>query len=182
MNSIFDSFSIPFKLVAVMWGVFFMGNLFGFQTGILGVYPREWFGLPGIISMPLVHGSFAHLISNTFPLLFLGATLFYFYKRIALKILMACYFITGIVIWLFARPSFHIGASGLIYAIAAFLVFFGIFRKDLRSLFVSIIIIILYGGMVYGILPIQPGVSWESHLFGGAVGTVMAYRYQNYRI
>jgi membrane associated rhomboid family serine protease len=178
MSSFYESFSIPFRMVFIMWAVFFVGIFYEYEIAIFGVYPRTLFGLVGIFTMPFVHGSYSHLIANTFPLLFLGATLFYFFNRIAVNVFFSCYFATGLLIWIFARESFHIGASGVIYAIAAFLMFFGLFRKDIKSLLISVVIMLMYGGMVYGIFPNQPGVSWDSHLIGGIVGTTIAYRFR----
>jgi membrane associated rhomboid family serine protease len=93
-----------------------------------------------------------------------------FYPLIASRVFLSCYFITGILVWCFARPTFHIGASGLIYGLASFLMFYGLFRKDFKSLLISIIIVLLYGSIFYGVLPSQPNVSWESHLMGALVG------------
>lgn len=166
--------AIPLRMVFLMWMLFFIGVFFQLNLSVFGIFPRTYFGLVGIITMPLIHGSLMHLFSNTLPLLFLGFTLFFFFNRIALRVFLQCYVLTGISIWVFGRPSIHIGASGVIYALASFLVFFGLFRKDLRSLFISIVIIFLYGGMIYGILPNQPGVSWESHLLGGIMGAILA--------
>jgi membrane associated rhomboid family serine protease len=178
MRGFIESFSIPFRMVFIMWAVFYIDSIYAFEFALFGLYPREMFGLIGVFTMPFIHGSLPHLVSNTFPLLFLGVTLFYFFDRIAIRVFFECYIATGLLIWLFARQSIHIGASGIIYAIAAFLIFFGLFRKDIKSLIISVIIILLYGSLVYGIFPNQPGVSWESHLFGGLIGTVVAYHHR----
>ncbi|MFW6225222.1 MAG: rhomboid family intramembrane serine protease [Bacteroidota bacterium] len=87
------------------------------------------------------------------------------------------YLVCNLLVWLLARPSIHIGASGIIYGLAGFLIFFGIFRKDFKSLFISIIITLFYGGLVYGIFPNQPGISWESHLLGGITGAFFAMQF-----
>ena len=171
------SIAIPFRMVFIMWAVYFIDIVYAFDLTIFGIIPREPVGLIGIVTAPLLHGNEMHLISNTIPLLFLGTTLFFFYNRIATPVFYQIYFITGFLVWLLGRSSIHIGASGLIYGIAAFLIFFGIFRKDIKSLFISIIITFLYGSLIYGVLPIQPGVSWESHLIGGVVGTAEALRF-----
>jgi membrane associated rhomboid family serine protease len=178
MAGFIESFSIPVRMVFMMWAVFVVDSFYAFELAVFGLYPRELFGLTGVLTMPFIHGSLPHLMSNTFPMLFLGVTLFYFYNRIAVSVFFNCYIWTGILIWLFARQSIHIGASGVIYALAGFLIFFGLFRHDIKSMVISIIIILLYGGLVYGIFPSQPGVSWESHLFGGIVGAVVSYRYR----
>lgn len=165
-----ESFVIPIRLVFLMWAFFAFEIFFHYDLSFLGIYPRTFTGLIGILFAPMVHGSLLHIISNTFPLLFLGSVLFLFYDRIARRVFFQCYFYTNILVWIFARPSYHIGASGLVYGIASFLIFFGIFKKDIKSLIISIVIILMYGSLIYGVLPVQPGVSWESHLMGGIVG------------
>ena len=171
-------FSTPFRVVFLMWLVFSIEHFLGIELGGLGIYPREWFGLIGVITSPLIHGSFTHIVSNTLPMIFLGGTIFYFYPKIARQIFYLSYLITGLLVWLFARQVFHIGASGLIYGLASFLIFYGFFRRDFKSLIISIIILLLYDGFLLGMLPNQLGISWESHLFGGVVGGILAYFYR----
>jgi membrane associated rhomboid family serine protease len=165
-----ESLVIPIRFIFIIWAVFVLGLILPIDLAILGIFPRSFRGMIGILMAPLIHGSLLHLISNTLPLLFLGVVLFLFYDRIAKQVFIQCYFFTNILVWIFARPSLHIGASGLVYGIAAFLIFFGLFRKDFKSILISILILVLYGGLVYGIFPHQPGVSWESHLMGALVG------------
>ena len=93
------------------------------------------------------------------------------------KVFVICYFLTNVLVWLFARPSLHIGASGIVYGIAFFLIFYGFFKKDFKSLLISLIIIFFYGGLVYGLFPNQPGISWESHLIGAIVGGYTAMNF-----
>ncbi len=168
------SYVIPVRFVLLMWVFYFLSLLTPFNFYALGIYPRTFHGLIGILFAPLIHGSLLHILSNTFPMLFLGIILFLFYDLIAEKVFYQGYLYTNILVWIFARPAYHIGASGLIYCIASFLIFFGFFRNDLKSIIISLLIILLYGGLVYGILPAQPGVSWESHLMGGVVGFILA--------
>jgi len=160
-----------------MWLVYTVEMYLHFDLGFLGIYPRKIPGLVGIITAPLIHSDVIHLASNTFPLVFLGSTLYLFYNRIANKIFFQCYVFTGILVWLFGRSSYHIGASGLIYGLAFFLISFGLFRKDFKSLFISLVIILFYGGLIYGVLPANTGVSWESHLMGAIVGVATASVY-----
>jgi len=169
-----ESIVTPLRFVFIIWASFAISLILPFDLAILGIYPRSFQGMIGILLAPMIHGSLLHLISNTLPLLFLGIVLFLFYDRIAKQVFFQCYFFTNILVWIFARPSLHIGASGLVYGIAAFLIFFGLFRKDLKSIVISIIILLLYGGLVYGIFPQQAGVSWESHLMGALVGLTTA--------
>ena len=166
-----------FRFVFVMWLVFSIQFFFGINFNSFGILPRTVHGLIGILTAPLVHGSSVHIISNTIPLLFLGWGLFFFYEDIAKKVFVLCYFLTNVLVWAFARPSLHIGASGLVYGIAFFLIFYGFFKKDFKSLTISLVIIFFYGGLVYGLFPNQPGISWESHLIGAIVGGYTALHF-----
>jgi membrane associated rhomboid family serine protease len=141
----------------------------------MGILPRDGFGLMGIITAPLIHGDFSHLISNTFPIIVLGWIVFFFYPKISFFLFTFVYIITGLLVWLLAREVYHIGASGLVYGFVSFLFFSGIFRRDNKSVALALIITFLYGGLVWGILPGMKGISWESHLFGTIAGLVAAY-------
>jgi len=175
-NDFFGSSVVPFRLVFLMWLVFSVEFFYNIDLGFLGIKPRTLIGLIGIITAPLVHGSLTHLISNTIPLLILGSILFFFYGKIGGIVFFRCYIITNILVWLFSpRVSYHIGASGLIYGLSAFLICFGLLRKDFVSLLISIGILITYGGIFYGVLPTNSQISWESHLAGAVVGTITAF-------
>jgi len=143
-----------------------------------GLYPRTAAGLLGIVTAPLIHSNFEHLFSNAIPLLVLGISLEYFYVESSRKVFLISFLITGLFVWIFARESYHIGASGIVYALVSFLFFSGIIKKDKRSVTLSLLVIFLYGGLAYGVLPIKEGVSWESHLIGGIVGLVLAYNFR----
>jgi membrane associated rhomboid family serine protease len=176
----FGSSVVPFRLVFIMWLVFSFEFFMGIDLGHLGIRPRTLTGLIGIFTAPMIHGSLTHLMSNTIPLLFLGSTLFFFYARIAGVVFFRCYFITNVLVWLFSpRVSYHIGASGLIYGLSAFLIMFGLIRKDFWSLVISLVVFIMYGGIFYGVLPTDPGISWESHLSGAIVGVATAIDLRN---
>jgi len=169
-DAIGRSIHIPARLVFLMWAVFSVEHFWHVDFGIFGIYPREPFGLIGIFAAPLLHGNIIHLSYNTLPVLFLGTAVYFFYRSIGNKVFYHCYFITGSLVWIFGRSSIHIGASGLIYGLASFLIFYGFFKKDFKSLIISAVVIFFYGSLIYGIMPNQPGVSWESHLLGGIVG------------
>jgi membrane associated rhomboid family serine protease len=173
--SFFGSSVVPFRLVFIMWLVFSLEVFLHINLGHLGIRPRTLTGLIGIFTAPMIHGDLTHLISNTIPLLFLGSTLFFFYERIAGVVFFRCYIITNILVWLFSpRVSYHIGASGLIYGLSAFLILFGVIRKDFWSLVISLLVFFMYGGIFWGVLPTDPGISWESHLAGAIVGVATA--------
>jgi membrane associated rhomboid family serine protease len=175
-KSVFDSSAIPFRLTFIMWLSFSIQYFYQIELGFLGIMPRTFLGLVGILTAPMVHGSYMHLLSNTFPLLFLGTLLFFFYDRIGAIVFFRCYVITNVLVWIFSpRVSYHIGASGLIYGLASFLIFFGFLRQDFLSLLISIAVIIAYGGIFYGVMPMDPRISWESHLAGAVVGCATAF-------
>lgn len=178
-SSVFGSSVVPFRLVFLMWATFYMEYIVGLPLSAFGIFPRTFFGLIGIFTAPLIHGDVLHLISNTIPMLFLGAVLFFFYNQIGGQVFFRAYFWTNILVWLFARPANHIGASGVVYALAFFLIFFGLFRRDFLSIFISAVVLILYGGVFYGVLPTDPRVSWESHFAGALVGIGSAITFSN---
>ncbi len=170
------SFVIPAAFIVLLWIILIVQQTFdvGFPYWF-GLYPRSISGLIGIITSPLIHANFTHLFSNTLPVFLLSVGIIYFYPESAYKVIGIIYLSTGLLVWLFARQVYHIGASGLIYGFAAFLFFSGIFKRDNRSIGLSLLVVFLYGGMVWGILPGQPRISWESHFFGGVSGIVCAF-------
>lgn len=157
---------------AVEWGT-------ATSFGGLGIFPRQVSGMVGILTAPLVHGDFIHLLSNTLPMLLLLMAVFYFYPKIALQVFVGIYLITGFWVWIAAREAYHIGASGLVYGLATFLFFSGVFRRDTRSVAVALTIVFLYSGMLQGLLPgPDPSISWESHLLGAAAGIFCSFCYR----
>lgn len=143
-----------------------------------GIYPRNISGLKGLFFSPFIHKDFQHLFNNTIPLLILGSMLWFFYKKIAHKIFFWLFFISGLWTWVIGRASFHIGASGLIYALASFIFISGIIRKNPNLSAVSLIVIFLYGGLFWGIFPLEVAISWEGHLSGFIAGILVAIYYQ----
>jgi len=168
--------------VGILWLVRIVESLLSFDLGILGIHPRSLAGTVGIIPGPLVHGDFQHLMSNSLPLIFLGVGVFYFYNKIALEVFLGIYFFTSFWVWIVARDAYHIGASGIVYGLASFLLFSGFFRKDSRSIAISLIVIFLYGGMAYGLFPTNEGISWESHLLGSLAGLISAFFYRGHQL
>lgn len=162
--------SVPLSFVSILWIILGIDSALGLDLHSFSVYPRTEDGLIGILTMPLLHADFAHLASNSVPLLVLGFALYLFYPSVATRVLLLIYFGSGALVWAAARPSYHIGASGVVYGLIAYVFFSGVFRKDVRSIVLALITVFLYGGAIWGILPLEPGVSWEGHLFGGVVG------------
>jgi len=179
MLRLVNSFTYPFIFVSLLWIIMIFQVASGISFANWGVVPLTLTGLRGIITMPLVHAGYMHLWSNTFPLIVLGAGVNYFYPEVSGKTWMIIYLGTGILVWLFARQNDHIGASGIIYGLAAFLFFGGIFRKDNRLRALSLIILIYYGGIFWGVFPIDPHISWEGHLFGACTGVLAAFIFRN---
>ena len=161
--------------IALIWLIWLVAWLFHLELRTFGVYPRHAEGLVGILVAPLIHGSFAHVFANTLPVLILGTAFLYTYPRSSTLGLSILYLGSGLGVWLFARNSFHIGASGLSYGMMFFLFLIGILRRDRRSIAVSLIVFFLYGGMIWGIFPIQRGISFESHLSGAVIGVGLAF-------
>jgi len=135
--------------------------------------------LIGILTSPFIHANFNHLINNTVPFFFLLSAIFYFYQKVAWRVLFISYLFTGSLVWLMARASYHIGASGLVYSFASFLFFSGIVRRNINLLAISMLVIFLYGSMVWGIFPYKPDMSWESHLIGMTTGALLSVIYRD---
>jgi len=173
------SLLFPLVIVCLFWLVKVTENVLGLDLAIYGILPRTVEGLPGILFSPFIHGSYDHLMSNSVPFLILAFALFYFYRHLAYRILFLMYLLSGICVWFGGRESYHIGASGIVYGLASFLFFSGVLRKDANLLTIGIIVIFLYGSMFWGIFPLKPGISWESHLWGAASGLMLSLYYRH---
>ena len=171
----FKSVAFPLLFIALLWAIRFLDDVFGLNLVHLGIYPRRFSGLAGIIFSPLIHASYSHLISNSVPLLFLGLIVFYFYREVAFSAFFWVYFSTGIWVWIAGREAYHVGASGLIYSMVCFLFYSGLFRRKQSLMALSLLMIFLYGSLIWGVLPIQQKVSWETHLLGAVAGFIIAY-------
>lgn len=161
---------IPFLYVFILWFIYWFEIQFGFNFNKYGILPRDFIGFRGVFLTHFIHSDTNHLFNNSVPLLVLLSILFFFYKDIAYKILIYGTFFTGFLTWIFARDSYHIGASGLVYLLFSFIFFSGIIRKYYRLVAISLIVIFLYGSMIWYILPVKDNISWEGHLSGFTVG------------
>ena len=173
----------PVIFIIALWVVFLIKENSTFNFTKWGVLPREMEGLPGILASVFVHGDIDHIVSNSIPLLVLGMLLFFFYKKIAKPAFFWIWIVSGIWLWIGGRnnihhPVYHIGASTLIYGLATFLFFSGVFRKHLRLMVVSALVVFLYGSIMWGIFPIKEEISWEGHLFGALAGILVAFNYR----
>ncbi|WP_190809639.1 rhomboid family intramembrane serine protease [Flagellimonas sp. S3867] len=164
----------PLLAILSIWTVFWLELQFGTNFNEYGINPREIIGLRGIAFSPFIHGSLEHLYNNTIPLAVLISFLFYFYRSVALKTLVWGILISGILTWMIGRPSYHIGASGVIYVLASFIFFKGVFAKHFRLVALSLVVVFIYGSMIWYIFPIEEGISWEGHLSGFMTGLVLA--------
>jgi membrane associated rhomboid family serine protease len=158
------------RFVGLLWLVKLVEIFLGISFAGLGIFPRSVFGLTGVLLAPLLHGDVIHLLSNTVLLLVLGTVMFWLYPGVAVSVFFYCYFVTGVLVWIFGRTSIHIGASGLLYGIALFLMTIGLFKKDPKSIFVSVAVVFFYSSILWGVLPVDPRISFESHLMGALVG------------
>ena len=178
-KALFNVLKIPLLFVALMWSVKGIEVYIGTSFFSHGVLPRTFSGLQGILFSPFIHQGFSHLINNTYPLIILGGMLFYFYKKLGLQIFFWLFFIAGFWLWAIGRSNFHIGASGVVYALASFIFFSGLIKKQTKLYAASLLVIFLYGSMIWGVLPIYDGVSWEGHLAGLLAGLLLAIFYRN---
>jgi membrane associated rhomboid family serine protease len=181
----------PLVFLGLMWVVFIVDTYLmgGWLTQWYGLRPNEIVGLKGIIFFPFLHGSWGHLLSNSLPFLSLSAMTIFFYPRLWPRVLITLWLGSGALLWVLGGPlntlidlntttELHIGASGMVYALASFLAFSGIFRRDFRAIIVALVVLFYYGGLAAGILPGQEGVSWEGHLMGGVMGALAGWMFR----
>ncbi|MDT8410001.1 MAG: rhomboid family intramembrane serine protease [Wenzhouxiangellaceae bacterium] len=165
---------VAFGFLVVIWAVFLFDQLLELRLIRFGLRPRDTQGLLGLITTPLLHFNLAHISSNSFPLLVGGTIMLFLYPNSALRALPAIFFGSSLLAWLFARDSIHIGASGLIYGVLAFVFVSGVIRRDMRSIGAALMVWFLYGSMIWGVLPAGQGMSWELHFSGFVLGVVTA--------
>jgi len=171
---------IALVFTGILWAVLIIDSAFGLRLARFGLRPGSIPGLLGIITAPLLHGGFNHLLSNTLPLVISMTATLYLYPRSSVRVIPLIWLGSGILSWFIGRSTLHIGASGLIYGLLAYVFVSGILRRDMRSVSVSLLVGFLYGSMVWGVLPIRPHMSWEMHLSGAVLGVVLALIYRNW--
>ncbi len=167
-----------FYLILFAWVAFYLEWRSGSSWSTLGMYPRSLKGLPGILTMPVLHADLVHLLNNSVPMMVLGSVLRYFYRELFWRVVLWSWLLTGIFTWGIGREAYHIGASGLVYALAGFLFFSGTFRRYRPLMAVSFLVVFAYGSMVWGIFPIEEQLSWEGHLSGALAGLLLAVAYR----
>lgn len=175
----FLSMAFPALFLLLLWMIKLVETTLDLNFAFWGIYPLSVKGLKGILLSPLVHADYKHLINNSIPLFILGVSIFYFYSRVAFRVFFLTYFMVGIWVWFGGRPAYHIGASGLVYGFASFLFLSGIIRNHINLMAISLLVVFLYGGMIWGIFPIYEKVSWESHMLGSIAGLFLAFYYRH---
>lgn len=169
------SLSVSLLVVGIMWFVKIIETALNVSFSDYGVFPHSLIGLRGIFFAPFLHGSFKHLLSNTIPMIALVTSFLYFFPKFAFKLLPVIFVVPEILLWLIGRESYHIGASTQIYALVSFIFFNGVFSRKRDYIALSLIVVFLYGGIIWGMFPGgDPQVSWEGHLSGFIVGVVLA--------
>ncbi len=176
------SLIFPLAFVILFWMVEMIEQVFGLNFVPFGIFPLQIKGLKGILFSPFIHSDYNHLMANSLPFFILLAALVYYYRKISYRIFFLIYIISGVCVWLGGRPAWHIGASGVIYGLAAFHLVSGILRNDVRLLTLSVIVVFLYGSMFWGIFPLKPDISWEAHLWGALSGVLLAVYYRKYTL
>ena len=169
----------PLVFLLIMWSIKFIEIFYNTSYVDFGVLPRSFEVLKGILFSPIIHKDFNHLINNSMPIIVLGSSLIYFYPEIKFKLISWLYFTSGILLWGIGRESFHIGASGFIYALAGFIFFSGLMKKNKRLSALSLVVVFIYGSMFWGLLPTHENVSWEGHLSGLITGLIIAFFFKD---
>lgn len=175
----------PLLLVLLCWAIWLLETTIGGSNLIeWGIRPGHWSSWKGLFFMPLLHdpNSVKHILNNSLPTYLLLAAVIYYYRDIALKVFLISWFGTGLIVWWVARDngSYHIGMSGVIYALFGFLFVSGFFRRILALQGISLAVIFVYGSMIWGIFPTEPSISWEGHFGGFAVGVCLAVAYRKH--
>lgn len=180
-----EAFIYSGLLVILMWLSFWADHLFAdipfYQYGLK---PHSFVGLRGILFMPLIHSynEIEHIVNNSIPTFVLLSSLIYYYRQIALKVFVFSWLFTGVGLWIIAGNSFsyHIGMSGIIYALAGFLFTSGVIRKYRPLQGISLFVVFVYGSLIWGIFPMEAHVSWQGHLAGLIVGVILAFVYREF--
>jgi membrane associated rhomboid family serine protease len=178
-NRFRQCFLLSLFAVSLLWCLKSAQILFHLDLSWMGVRPGELSGLVGIIFSPLVHGSLEHLFNNTLPLIIMGTMLSLGYPKVWLRVLGLIWLISGLGVWLFARESNHIGASGIAHGLFFFILVASMFRRDKSSVAIMMIVFLLYGGMTMTIFPREEYISFEYHFFGAVAGMIAAILWRN---
>jgi len=169
-------------LVGFLWLILIVDSVFGLGLNRFGLRPKHIEGLIGVFTAPLLHSGAEHLFSNSLPLTISLTMVLYMYPRSSVRVMPIIWIGSGVLAWVIGRESLHFGASGFVYGLLAYLFVSGILRMDMRSVAVSVMVWFLYGGMIWGVLPIRPNMSWELHLSGAILGVALAIAYRRWDV
>lgn len=169
-----STLAYPLVFVLLIWFVFWLQIRVSYKIKFLAIYPLEISGLKGVLFSPFIHSDINHLYHNSLPLFILTLALFYFYRDIAWKIIIWGILCSGFLTWIIGRPSYHLGASGLIYVLVSFIFFKGIQVSNYRFVALSLLVVFLYGSMIWYVFPIDEKISWEGHLSGFIIGALFS--------
>lgn len=170
----------PLLFLLLIWVVFWAELRFGLDLKSYGIYPRTTKGLVGVFSSVFIHGSLSHLYHNSLPLFVLSMALFYFYRPLAWRLVFWGIILSGLLTWCIGKSAYHIGASGLVYVLMSFLLFKGLLSKHYRLIALSLVVVFLYGGMLWYIFPVKEKMSWEGHFSGFVVGLFFAFLFKSH--
>jgi membrane associated rhomboid family serine protease len=180
------NFALAIKIalftVGLLWVILIVDSVLGLGLMRFGLRPRQFEGLGGVFTAPLLHSGPEHLLSNSLPLLISLTAILYLYPASSIRVIPVIWLGSGLLAWVVGRPSLHFGASGFVYGLLAYVFISGILRLDMRSVAVSVMVWFLYGSMVWGVLPIRPNMSWELHLAGAILGVAMAIAFRRWDI
>ena len=182
--SFIESLRLPLIFTACIWIIHALQIFLDLDLGYWGIYARDTLGLRGIFFAPLLHADWTHLASNSVPCLVTSVMVIYFFPSVAMRAFILIYFLSGFFVWIFARTGvFHIGLSYVVYGLVSFVFWTGIFRRSIRSIVLSLIVVTLYSGMIEGVLPtaeiLKKNISWDSHLIGAVMGIFIAYFFKS---
>ncbi len=170
------------SIVSLLWVIFIIDLIIPVDFTGFGILPRSSSGIKGILFAPFLHMNLVHIMSNTMPLMILLTGLFWFYERIAWRVLALSIIIGDGLVWVLGRSLVHVGASGVIFSLVAFFIFSALFKKNFKALILGLFVFFIYGGIIWGVLPGQPGISWEGHLFGFITGGILAYFFRDVEV
>lgn len=169
---------IVLVIVSLLFIIEIINALTGRSLGQFGIYPRQLHSLPGLLTAPFIHGNLVHLLSNAIPLAIFSFLLLIHGTKRFIAVTLWIVVVGGGLVWLFGRSAMHIGASGVLYGYFGYLLVAGFLSRQFKLLLISLFVMLGYGGMIWGVLPSRPYISWESHLFGALAGVVAAYLLQ----
>ncbi|WP_162425870.1 rhomboid family intramembrane serine protease [Pontibacter pudoricolor] len=171
------SFLPGLLFIVLIWLIHLLSYLTDADLAFLGVYPRHFLGLVGVFFSPLIHADLKHLLSNTFPLVLLSGFILFIHRREGARVIGLVYILSGLFTWFIGRQAYHIGASGVVYGMAGYLLFRGVITRDRGALAVAFAVLFLYSGLFYGLFPKEERISWEGHLAGMVAGLIAALIY-----